>query len=145
VVLRAVNTVVEIQVFRASTPGGAVFRAKRWFYGRFYTPAVRAGKQEIAEKNKEKWMELAAKIRDMLTGLDREKHVVRVYIAFDTKIHGYAESRRGLEKVEEFIPVAVKAEIYEVKDTKVVELISGGAKMFERTARITITEEEEEE
>jgi len=135
---------VEIQVFRTSTPGGAIFRAKRWFYGRFYTPAVRANKQDIAEMNKQKWTELAAKLREAMNNLEREKHAVRLHIAFDTKVHGYAQSRRGLEKVEEFIPVAVKIEIYELKDSKTVELIEGGAKAFEGIARITVVEEEEE-
>jgi len=135
---------MEIQVFRTSSPGGAIFRAKRWFYGRFYTPAIRAGKQDIAETNKQKWTELAAKLREALSNLERGKHVVRLYIAFDTKIHGYAQSKRGLDKVEEFIPVALKVEVYEMKNSKVVELIEGGSRAFEGMVRIVIDDEEEE-
>ena len=123
----------EIQVFKISTPASAIFRAKRWFYARFYTPAYKSGKQELAEKNKEHWTNLAGKIVEKTQNLGRDA-VVRLQIVFDTKIHGYTRDNKGnLVKVEEFIPIGVKLEIYEKKSEEIIELMEGAEEVIKST------------
>lgn len=114
----------EVQVFRATTPRSAVFRIKRWVYARFYTPAVMAGRKDLAEKNKEAWTKLASRMIEALSRVSSDA-LVRIHLVFDSKVHGYVGGgRRGPFKIEEFIPLDVKLEIYEKRMEEVLSFVS---------------------
>ena len=122
---------VEVQVFRISSIGSAMFRAKRWFYGRFYTPAIKAGMKEIAEKNKEEWVKLAGKILEILQKLGSH-YVIRLYIYFDTKISGYSRDNEGkIIKIEEFIPIGCRIMKYMLVGEEIIEVKPGAKDVIE--------------
>jgi len=96
-----------VQEFKVGKCRGAIFRAKRWFYMRFYSKSL---PPEIRERNKQAWVEFAAKMVKETSERGISDKPVRLTIE-------YVESEN-----KEFKPVVATFEVLELKPVDVVKV-----------------------
>ncbi len=98
---------VPVQEFKIGKCRGAIFRAKRWFYMRFYGKDLPG---EVRERNKRAWVEFATKMVKETSERGISDKPVRLTIEY---VEG--ENR-------EFKPVAATFEVLELKPVDVVRI-----------------------
>jgi len=98
---------VPVQEFKVGKCRGAIFRAKRWFYMRFYDRSL---PPEVREKNRQTWADFAAKMVKETSERGISDKTVRLTIEY---IEG--ENR-------EFKPVAATFEVLELRSVDVVKV-----------------------
>ena len=96
-----------VQEFKIGKCRGAIFRAKRWFYMRFYDRSL---PPEVREKNRQTWADFAAKMVKETSERGISDKTVRLTIEY---IEG--ENR-------EFKPVAATFEVLELRSVDVVKV-----------------------
>ena len=96
-----------VQEFKVGKCRGAIFRAKRWFYMRFYDKSL---PPEVREKNRQTWADFAAKMVKETSERGISDKTVRLTIEY---IEG--ENR-------EFKPVAATFEVLELRSVDVVKV-----------------------
>jgi len=98
---------VPVQEFKVGRCRGAIFRAKRWFYMRFYSKSL---PPEVRERNRQAWVEFAAKMVKETSERGISDKPVRLKIE-------YIEGENG-----EFKPVAATFEVLELRPVDVVRV-----------------------
>lgn len=98
---------VPLQEFKIGKCRGAIFRAKRWFYMRFYDKSL---PPEVREKNRQTWVDFAAKMVKEANERGISDKTVRLTIE-------YIEGEN-----KEFKPVAATFEVLELRPVDVVKV-----------------------
>ena len=103
------------QVFRTGSIGSVIFRMKRWFYARYYTPCKQYGKGEIAERNKEIWTKMMSLVAERIKNIAEEGSDValKITLEHEDNIVGYAVGKNSEPvSILEFNPRKIKIVVY---------------------------------
>ncbi len=93
---------------------GAIFRARRWFYGTY----ARTENEEVRRRNIERWKRLAGLLVNLSSERGLSDKAGRIIIEYNEIVN--------LDGSKEFDPVIVRIEVYEKLDEIVVNLKEQG-------------------